>query len=485
MRADGTPGYNNGKYSFEQQVFCLSWASSLSFNLTGSAEEIAQQTKEMLLEVLADPAVRNLIGVWNLVWGPGVFAGSLAGPDKSLNAMFIVVPALDPQQAVIAIAGTNGTSLMDWIVEDFDVGYKVPWPFGFSPLRPEISAGTFYGLDKLVSMKASDSLGNPPVTARQFLAGQSFTRIMAAGHSLGGALSPCYALYLDETRPGWNASGSAALSCLPTAGPSPGDAGFSSYYDARLLPSTSRVWNSMDAVPHAFNTLRLGQVPTLYEPELSSSMIATLMALFQRWTAPLNYLNISPQTQGFPSKFYTVDDFRPKHKALADEIDRLSGQFAKALESELEEEGADCKTHSCWPGGSPSSDLSDAVDFIVQALIQHTIGYLVYFGIEEFSTLMVAVTKQPVTLLSDPEHAANRVHRVVTEHKAPLLLDLGEKPSGRIKELYAGQGPLLASILAKVDQTSEGTLSKGAQPVIFLVEEDDGILTRDSTDEET
>jgi hypothetical protein len=471
MATKSTPGYNKGKYTFEQQVVSLSWSTVLTFNLTGTAEEIASQAKEMLLEVLGEPAVQKLIGVWNLVWGPGVYAGSFVGSTKSLNAMFIAVPEEDPQQAVVAIAGTNGTSLMDWIVEDFNVGHKVPWPFGFSPLNPEISAGTFYGLDKLVSMKAKDSIGNPPATARQFLATQSFTKVMVTGHSLGGALSPCYTLYLDETRPAWNASGSAALSCLPTAGPTPGDVGFSKYYDARLLPSTSRVWNSMDVVPHAFNARRLGEVATLYEPNLYSSTIAKLIASLQRWTMLLNYVNISPETQGFPSKFYSIDDFKPQHKALTDEIERLSGKYEAVLET-YEEEEPDSKTGFC-PWGSRTGNLVDAVAFIVQALIQHTIGYLVYFGIEEFSTLMTEASKQSVKLLSDPDESANRIKSLLTELKAPILLDLGEKSSGEIKDLLSGQGPLLSAIFDKIAETSKGKVAEGAQSVVFLVEEDE------------
>ncbi len=333
MANERAEGYNNGTYTFEQQVFCLSWATSLSFNLTGDAQQIASRTRALLVDVLDDPAVRKLIGVWTIVWGPGIYAKSLAGPNKSLNCMFIAVPEQDPALAVVAIAGTNGSSLMDWVVEDFNVLRKVRWPYGSSALKPQISAGAMYGLDKLVKMKAADAVGNPPVTAREFLAGGSFAKIMVTGHSLGGALSPCYTLYLDETRPAWDPSQSVALSCLTTAGPTPGDISFSHYYDTRLKASTRRIWNMMDVAPHAYNTLRLGQIPNLYAPQLYSPRSPASFSLLQRFTFSQNYLNVLPDAEGFSSKFYKTDDFRQKTQGLADQVDQASKKFSDVLKT--------------------------------------------------------------------------------------------------------------------------------------------------------
>jgi hypothetical protein len=462
-------GYNNGTYTFIQQTFCMSWATSLSFNLTGSSSEIALQTKKLLLKVLLDPAVRKLIGVWDLVWGPAVYADSFNGDDKkSLNAMFIVVPRLDPQQAVIAISGTNGSSMMDWIVEDFNVFQKVPWPYGVSATNPEISLGTAYGLDKLVTLEAADPETRLLATARSFLAGQSFTKIMVAGHSLGGALSPCYSLYLEETRDLWDPSRKATISCLPTAGPTPGDVNFSQYYDERLQGTTNRQWNSMDVVPHAFDIVRLGQIPDIYEPNLSSPLITKFVGWWQRATVKQRYLNISPQTNGFPSKYYTISDFQSSQPDLANEIERLSETFEEEVASLEANESYD-SPWGCFE--KRSYPVVDAVLFLVQALIQHTIGYIVFFDIGPFTTLMTDASKHSVKLLSNPTESAQHLRQSIRDVQEPLVLDVKQTTTSSASLLKSGEGPLLAAILNKKEQASKGTMSEGAQSVIFLVEE--------------
>jgi hypothetical protein len=467
-------GYNKGKYTFIQQTFSLSWSTILSFNFSGTAEEIARKTKVQLLEVLEDAEVRKLIGIWDLVWGPGVYADSFSGETKSLNAMFIAVPRQDPSQAVIAIAGTNGGSLMDWVVEDFNVFQKVPWPYGVSSTNPQISLGTAYGLDKLVTMESAHPHSGQSVTARAFLATQAFTKIMVTGHSLGGALSPCYSLYLEETRARWDPERKVTISVLPTAGPTPGDVSFSNYYDERLLSTTDRQWNSMDVVPHAFNAVRLSQVPTLYEPELSSPLITKIVAWLRRGTEMQLYLNVSPETPGFPSRFFHLSELGVGQSALTREIDRVRNAFEDELEilEKDEEDAPDCVCN--WWDRRTESDLDslgDAVLFIVQALIQHTIGYLVYFEISRFSQLLTEVTKSSTKLLSKPSTAARQMKTTGHKTKTPLLLDVREAGTPLVSRLKAGEGPLLSAILDKTEQASEGTISEGAQQVIFLVEE--------------
>lgn len=447
-------GYNGGKYSFEQQVFCLSWSTTLSFNITGPAPEIARQTKALLLKVLQDKDIRDLIGTWDLVWGPAVFADSFTGKKEALNTMFIVAPKSDPEQAVIAIAGTNGTSLMDWVVEDFNVKEKVPWPFSDSPKRGAISKGTSFGMDKLVKLESLDAKGKSTITAKQFLAGASYKNVMVTGHSLGGALSPCYSLYLDETRKQWDPSRSVTISCFPTAGATPGDSTFSKYYDDRLLSTTTRAWNTLDIVPRAFNKETLEPIPDLYQPHISSAVITRLVNWVIRSTEQNDYLNVSPQTEGFPSQYFSIDSFVGNHKALLDHLEQVAGTLQEFL---LPFE----------------KDAEEAIAFIVQALIQHTIGYIVHYDIGAFSERMSAVAKQEAAVVSEPAGVASRLKEAFTAlGNSPILLDLGERPTAKIDELKRGEGPLLAAILDKVQSLNAGKPNAGAQTVIFLVEEE-------------
>ncbi|MDV3348259.1 lipase [Leptothoe sp. LEGE 181152] len=464
MATTDASAYNNGTYSFEQQIFSLSWSTILSFNFKGEASEIASKTKESLVNVLEDKEIQKLIGVWNLVWGPGIYADSFVGEEKSLNSMFIVVPESDPGQAVIAIAGTNGSSLMDWIVEDFNVKETVPWPYGPSSGKAQISKGTYFGLDKLVNLESVDPTSNTSITAQQYLSNRPFKNIMVTGHSLGGALSPCYSLYLDETRSQWDLSESTIISCLPTAGPTPGDLSFSEYYDNRLSKTTHRQWNLMDVVPHAFNTELLAQVPDLYEPDLSASVgVKLLVRWIQRNTKSLDYLNVAPDAEGFSSKYYRLSDFMKdddkydeRYKAIVEDIKEAIQTFEEELK----------------PFEIPSFRTGSILLFLVQALIQHTIGYIAHFDIGDFSQRLTPASKQSSALLSKPEDGSGRLRKsLALLTKKPILLDLGQPTRRKLDELQAGEGPLWDALLAKVDQMNQDKPNQGAQPVIFLVED--------------
>ena len=41
--------------------------------------------------------------------------------------------------------------------------------------------------------------------------------------------------------------------CLTSAGPTPGNSDFASYFNSQLGPSTTRFWNTLDVVPHVWN----------------------------------------------------------------------------------------------------------------------------------------------------------------------------------------------------------------------------------------
>ncbi|MBL8214811.1 MAG: hypothetical protein JNK87_29095 [Bryobacterales bacterium] len=454
MATAALPGYNKGTYTFEQQAFSLSWSTVLSFNIAGEAEEIAVQVKTQVEKLLGDPEIRQLLGTWTLAWGPAVFADSFTGKKEALNTMYILVPAEDPEQALVAIAGTNGTSLMDWIVEDFNVSETVHWPYNSSPEAGRISKGTAFGLDKLVNMTAASSQGTAAISAREFLGKGGFKKVLVTGHSLGGALSPCYSLYLDETRVAWDTTGTIAISVFPTAGATPGDADFSRYYGDRLGSATKRVWNSLDPVPRAFNVETLAPIPTMYEPELSSDLIRKLVGWVQRSTEKHHYTNILPETEGFPSHFYSIDEIAGKNKPIVDEIRKVAKMLQKVL---LPYE---------WDAGT-------AIAFIVQALIQHTIGYLAYFDVGAFAQRMSVVTSQATPVVSEDDSVALRLHKLLTAlGNEPILLDLGHRRPSMVSELKRGEGPLLESILEKVETLNEGKPHAGAQTVIFLVEEE-------------
>jgi hypothetical protein len=122
--------------------------------------------------------------------------------------------------------------------------------------------------------------------------------ITTAGHSLGGALSPVAALWLSDTRAQWDPAGRATLSCLPSAGPTPGNQDFATYY-AGSPPGqrTTRIHNAIDVVPHAWAGADLAQVPSLYQPAIDPDpLVRGLVFLAAQASRNGNYTQLDPAT---------------------------------------------------------------------------------------------------------------------------------------------------------------------------------------------
>jgi hypothetical protein len=154
----------------------------------------------------------------------------------------------------------------------------------------------------------ADTVNGVHVHARDFLQNAKATNVMVTGHSLGGALAPAYALYLNDTLDQWtdpNANANVTISCIPVAGATAGDDGFSTYYGMQLGPTTTKVWNAMDVVPHAFEDGTLDNIPTLYEPTIPTpdDIKIALDALKLRIIGK-NYTPILPDIAGFASNLY-------------------------------------------------------------------------------------------------------------------------------------------------------------------------------------
>ncbi len=373
-------GYNGGTYDFRQQTFCMSMLTCLSFNLTGrTAENITTRFRTSVENVLNDEAAKALIGNWKLVWGPVIYADAFVGAKASVNSMFIAAPAEHPDQVVVAIAGTNGNSLVGWMIQDFNVKDKVPWPFGSTELKPHLSKGIAFGLEKLLGLAERGADGGAGITARDYLAANpSVTKIMVTGHSLGGALAGVYSLYLDDTRSEWVGSREARLSCLATAGQTPGDADFSRYYGEKLGDVTSRVWNAMDIVPHAYQLETLRKIPAMYVPQIAPQKpVQRLIDNLCRETGANGYVNILPQAESFPSTFLRLEDIAgEKYRVFIDFINNVVRLIRRR-------------------NLFRSKDVVGTLDFAAHALIQHIFPYFTHFGIGDFIKIMCDAAARP------------------------------------------------------------------------------------------
>jgi hypothetical protein len=90
--------------------------------------------------------------------------------------------------------------------------------------------------------------------------------IAVTGHSLGGGLSPVVALSLKDNMAYWNAAKTFTVTTYPFAGQSPGNAGFASYFNTTIGANNfNGKYNTLDAVPHGFQTSMMQEISTLYD----------------------------------------------------------------------------------------------------------------------------------------------------------------------------------------------------------------------------
>jgi hypothetical protein len=271
-------------YDQQQIIFCLSMFANISDSST-------------IISDLANPSVQAKIGQWTVVWGPVIYQPS--GSSTWGNIMYVAKgqnSATNNPQYVVAIAATNPKSVFDWLQEDCDTGNMVVWSTQY-PERGKISEGTNEGITILQNMKDSSNLSLLEFLTKEIQSQPNQPiEVMTTGHSLGGALSPVMALWLYENQKTWNPTGKqVTVQTQFSAGATPGDQNFSDYYGTTQpgLNQSSRIWNSLDIVPHAWNIQQLKQIPSLYKPcNIPESL--TISAIVEKQINKVKNCNYQP-----------------------------------------------------------------------------------------------------------------------------------------------------------------------------------------------
>ncbi len=330
----------NPKYTKEEKIiFELTLYANLVAGKTGTVPELE---KELYDDINTQLKQREpVIGPWSIFWGPAIYqAPESQYADNSFYLARQEGADGEPDKIVVAIAGTNGTSIFGWLILDFWVANQVPWPWGNPPgdLDPKIAMGTMIGLSQIQHLEPGDGLPGAGIKFRKFLKDniKKPTILTTGGISLGGALSPVTALWLLDTQEEWDHDEYFEISCIPTAGPTPGNKDFANYYDQpeKLGNRTTRIHNDLDMVPHAWNLEDLAKVPGLYEPYIDPGVLVDLFAFLASIVAKEgDYVQIQPS--------------------------------APPIDSQVNQDLIDPKK-------------SDFVNFMTQALYQHIMAYMTY-----------------------------------------------------------------------------------------------------------
>lgn len=253
----------------QQQVFTLSWLANGAGAKKWTEPELSNNINNY----------SSSIGNWNVVWGPYYFIP----PSASVvaNTMYVAQSQQNPDWYVIAIAGTNMTSSYDWLSEDLNVT-PIPWPYANNNNNSiQLTTGDNQGLTNLLNLTDSES-GSLQNFLFQ-LTDKSNINLSFTGHSLGGALSPLLVLALMDPSSSLNKTNDVSInnwqsvSLLATAGPSPGNQDFVTYFNNFVTNNNQKltsgfIWNSNDVVPHAWNYSTLSQLTTnFYDLTLDQS----------------------------------------------------------------------------------------------------------------------------------------------------------------------------------------------------------------------
>lgn len=209
---------------------------------------------------------------WDIVWGPAVYTFPLTFLQD--NMMFVVKQRSQPDNYVVAIRGTNGMSIWNWLEEDFRVLQKVDWPVPANkPIKgtPKISEATHIGIEALLEkMIPKANMPGDNQSIKTFLSSvvqAGPAKINFTGHSLAGALAPTLALWFKQYQSiadNWDPSGNAHITTTPFAGATAGNSDFSEYFNAQLGSVCDRIHNTLDIVPHAWEQDTLKTMANLY-----------------------------------------------------------------------------------------------------------------------------------------------------------------------------------------------------------------------------
>ncbi|HEY3741669.1 MAG TPA: hypothetical protein VGL53_17580 [Bryobacteraceae bacterium] len=321
----------------QQIMLSLAYLAYIDELIPGIPSPDAQIKTDLInaLSASAPNPIPPVAGQWDVVWGPVTY--TVPGSYYQDNLMYVAksnATASGPAQYAVAVRGTNGKVLLDWLIEDSDVVTMMPWPMGAtgSAVKGMISESTSIGLTVLLTMKDATS----GLSLFTFLANEmnSVTQagVCFAGHSLGSALASTLALYARDNQSTWDPSSKATVTTINFAGPTAGDENFATYFDnsfaytgasklpfwtspAGLTSYADCIRNSYDVAPLFWNVSTLADVSSMYDWHLVFPPLGTgevISDIIVPAVTQQNYLRIQDSQEDWEGTFVSqspTDDY--------------------------------------------------------------------------------------------------------------------------------------------------------------------------------
>ncbi len=202
-------------------------------------ETIPQQEQRMLGDI--NTSLSSVAPGWSVAWGPALSS------DRA-NMLYIAGNTSLNQYAVV-VRGTDWSFILDWIEDFASLLTLVPYP---ALNAGNIAEGTLLGLLVLQGLNFLDFFNSQTFPAD--------ATVYVTGHSLGGCLASAVAPLVANTL-----GDPARVKVYTFAAPSPGDAGFQSYFNGLFVANgmAFRIYDNLDAVPNAWTTL--ATIETYYQ----------------------------------------------------------------------------------------------------------------------------------------------------------------------------------------------------------------------------
>lgn len=353
---------------------------------TDAASALEKQLSDYIDQIFAskNADIQGCLGGWSRAWGPSVFVDAedyeQQGTGAIASATNVMFAAQNGNNYVVAIAGTNSTSIFDEADEDGKIT-PTAWTFG-NPTKgsPFITTGNSDAIGILAGMSA----GGNNNTLDVFLQGlPDGSTVSFTGHSLGGGLTPAFATALFNQKSTLNSqlygrmsSGQLTVQIFPTAAPDIGNQDYVNLVQTYFKPGTTtpspawaqwnqKIWNSIDMVPQVWSPELTKGIKKLYGSDLATPPYVSCIV-----GRALDYIAL---------RFHTYAAFDPNKHG------QFSGSFVPV--SQIDTQGT-CNT-------CDNSAPDDLCGFLAEVLYQHTLAYVIEFGIVSVLEAIHAITGPP------------------------------------------------------------------------------------------